>query len=379
MTTKAPYDVAIVGGGLAGLALSIQLAKGGHSVIVFEKETYPFHRVCGEYISLESWDFINELGIDPTTLGVSRIDKLLVTGVTGRQLLQKLPLGGFGVSRYLLDHTLAKKAKEAGVQVVENTRVADIVTGSNGAHISTMNHVYEARVVCACFGKRSNLDIKWERPFTLATKKNRTHYVGVKYHALLDFAPDTIALHMFREGYCGVVRIEKGQYNVCYLTTASNLRRSGNSLEKMEATILSENPHLKNIFSQPGNWRSDPVTISQISFANKSQVDNHILMVGDAAGMITPLCGNGMSMALHGSKIAAMFINQFLNGQITRDTMETNYAMQWQKQFGRRLRTGRQMQQLAGHPQLTGAVLQLGNIFPGLFQILVRKTHGKPF
>ena len=171
MTTKAPYDVAIVGGGLAGLALSIQLAKGGHSVIVFEKETYPFHRVCGEYISLESWDFINELGIDPTTLGVSRIDKLLVTGVTGRQLLQKLPLGGFGVSRYLLDHTLAKKAKEAGVQVVENTRVADIVTGSNGAHISTMNQVYEAGVVCACFGKRSNLDIKWERPFTLATKK----------------------------------------------------------------------------------------------------------------------------------------------------------------------------------------------------------------
>ena len=58
------YDVAIVGGGLAGLALSIQLAKQGHRVIVFEKEEYPFHKVCGEYISSESWDFLISLGLD---------------------------------------------------------------------------------------------------------------------------------------------------------------------------------------------------------------------------------------------------------------------------------------------------------------------------
>ena len=147
----------------------------------------------------------------------------------------------------------------------------------------------------------------------------------------------------------------------------------------MEATILSENPHLKKIFSQAGTWRSDPVTISQISFANKTQVDNHILMVGDVAGMITPLCGNGMSMAFHGSKIAAILIGQFLKGQISRDAMEKNYEAQWQRQFGRRLKAGRLIQQLAGQPFLTGAVLQLGKLFPGLFQVLVRKTHGKPF
>ena len=379
MTTTSLYDVAIVGGGLAGLALSIQLARWGHQVIVFEKETYPFHRVCGEYISLESWDFMKELGVDPTALGVSQIDKLLVTGTSGRKLLQNLPLGGFGVSRYLLDHTLAKKAMIAGVQLMENTRVTDITTSSDTAIISTHSQTYQARVACACFGKRSNLDIKWERPFTLAAKKNHKHYVGVKYHAQLDFAPDTIALHMFSEGYCGVVRIEGGKYNVCYLTTASNLRRSGNSIEKMEASVLSKNPHLKKIFSQGGNWRSDPVTISQISFANKTQVENHLLMVGDAAGMITPLCGNGMSMAFHGSKIAANLITQFLNQHISRDSMEANYTLQWQQHFSRRLRVGRQIQQLAGHPQLTSLVLNLGTVFPRLFQSLVRQTHGKPF
>ena len=147
----------------------------------------------------------------------------------------------------------------------------------------------------------------------------------------------------------------------------------------MEATILSENPHLKKIFSQTGTWRSEPVTISQISFANKTQVDNHILMVGDAAGMFTPLCGNVMSMDFHGSKIAATFIDEFLKDRITRDAMEKKYEIHWQRQFGRRLRAGRLIQQLAGHSGLTAAVLQIGRLFPGLFQILVRKTHGKPF
>ena len=52
MQDDITYDLAIVGGGLAGLSLSIQMAKAGYKVILFEKEQYPFHRVCGEYISL---------------------------------------------------------------------------------------------------------------------------------------------------------------------------------------------------------------------------------------------------------------------------------------------------------------------------------------
>ena len=56
------YDLAIVGGGLAGLALAIQSARAGYQTVLFEKEKYPFHKVCGEYVSLESWDFLEELG-----------------------------------------------------------------------------------------------------------------------------------------------------------------------------------------------------------------------------------------------------------------------------------------------------------------------------
>ena len=60
-------------------------------------------------------------------------------------------------------------------------------------------------------------------------------------------------------------------------------------------------------------------------------MENHVLMIGDAAGMITPLCGNGMSMALHGSKIAAVHIHDFLQDNITREEMEKQYSLQWNR------------------------------------------------
>ena len=69
------YDVGIVGGGLAGLSLAILMRRKGYTVILFEKEAYPFHRVCGEYISRESAPFLRELGIDIELLQRPMIDK----------------------------------------------------------------------------------------------------------------------------------------------------------------------------------------------------------------------------------------------------------------------------------------------------------------
>src|SRR5687768_3157492 len=101
------YDVAIIGGGLAGLTLSIQCAKAGYRSIVFEKEKYPFHKVCGEYISFEAWDFLERLGVPLAEMNLPVIRKLLLSAPNGKILEQKLPLGGFGISRYKLDSLLA--------------------------------------------------------------------------------------------------------------------------------------------------------------------------------------------------------------------------------------------------------------------------------
>lgn len=364
---------------MAGLALSIQSAKQGHRVIVFEKEQYPFHKVCGEYISLESWDFLKRLGLDLEKMNLPVITQLQVSTTNGKLLQQKLPLGGFGISRYLLDYTLAEIARSAGVTVAENTKVNDIIFSQSIFSIETSQQNHTARVVCASYGKRSNIDIKWKRPFTVAAKNKLNNYIGVKYHIKTKFPVDTIALHNFDNGYCGIVKIEGDKYNLCYLTTARNLQKSKGSIIEMEKSVLARNPQLRKIFAESEFLYETPVTISQISFDKKGQVENHVLMLGDAAGMITPLCGNGMSMALHGSKLAAEQVHRFLQAHISRNEMEEQYSRQWQKHFSRRVKAGRRIQRLFNNKSLTDSFINVAKWFPKLVDLLIRQTHGKPF
>jgi flavin-dependent dehydrogenase len=373
------YDLAIVGGGLAGLSLSIQMAKAGCKVILFEKEQYPFHRVCGEYISLESWDFLQSLGLDLRSLNVSQIKRLRVSAKNGKSFEQELPLGGFGISRYKLDHCLSQIAKQSGVVLFEHTRVNEIDFSDDEFNIQSTIGNFKSKVAVGCFGKRSNLDVKWKRPFVLAKKNKLNNYIGIKYHIRCNFPNDLIALHNFKKGYCGISKIENEQYCFCYLTVADNLQNSENDIKKMEQTILSANPHLKKIFDECEMLWKEPVVISQISFDKKNLIEDHVLMIGDAAGMITPLCGNGMSMALHASKIAAGQIQEFLKGAISRELMEINYSAQWNKLFSKRLKTGRMLQRLLNDPRLTNLVIGLSRYFPSLIRTLVKKTHGNPF
>lgn len=110
MTGEYTYDCAVIGGGLAGLTLSIQLATKGHTVILFEKEQYPFHKVCGEYISFESWNFLEGIGLPLSKMELPVIKTLNVTAPDGTILTADLPLGGFGISRYKIDYELYKIA-----------------------------------------------------------------------------------------------------------------------------------------------------------------------------------------------------------------------------------------------------------------------------
>jgi flavin-dependent dehydrogenase len=163
------------------------------------------------------------------------------------------------------------------------------------------------------------------------------------------------------------------------MTTAENLRISGNSIREMETTILQKNPYLKKIFSQAIRVFEPPVTISQISFERKTQVEDHILLIGDAAGMAVPLSGNGMSMALHGSKIAFRCIVSFLTGEIARYELEQEYTDRWNRQFGRRLWMGRLLQRWFSSERRTNLLLYSLKPFPKVVSFLIKQTHGQPF
>ncbi len=376
---KSNYDITIIGGGLAGLCVSILLAKQNHSVILIEKETYPFHKVCGEYISLESWNFLSkEIGIPLQDFNLPIIKKLLVTAPNGNVLNSELDLGGFGISRYMLDNTLQKLAKQNGVTLLENCKAEEILFANDIFTITTNNGIFTSKVCCGSWGKRSNVDIKWKRSFTTKTSDKLNNFIGVKYHVKTDFPNDVIALHNFKDGYCGISQIEDGKHCVCYLTKASNIKKAG-SIQKMEAEILSENPHLKKVLESATFLYDAPVTISQISFSKKNLVENNVLMLGDAGGMITPLCGNGMSIAMHTAKIASDFINSFLQNKITRVQLEDGYTKTWNKNFATRIKIGKAVQYLFGRKTTTNLFVAIMKRSKWLTNLLVKSTHGSGF
>ena len=370
------YDVAIIGGGLAGLTAALDLAGRGHRVAVVERKQYPFHRVCGEYVSNEVLPYLRRLGADPDALQPADIRQFMVSAPGGRTLAAALDLGGFGVSRYALDEFLYRLALARGVTFYLPATVAETAFADD-CHTLTLadGRQLTARVAIAAHGKRANLDRQLNRSFFT----QRSAYLGVKYHLRLPgFRRDLIALHNFSDGYAGISAIEDDKLCCCYLTTRQNLKNHG-SIAAMEQAVLLQNPHLREIFGAAEFLYPQPEVINEISFAPKLPVEQHLLMAGDAAGLITPLCGNGMAMALHGAALAAVAAHDFLTGHTTRAGMENAYARAWRQHFGTRLRVGRAVQSLFGGPRLTDAVVGTLRHFPGAVRALMGQTHGVPF
>ncbi len=379
MTDTIRYDVVVVGGGLAGLSAAIQLSEKGYRTLLIEKNYYPFHRVCGEYISEESRPFLEKLGIPISSLPIPKIGRLLVSAPDGTSLTNPLVPGGFGISRYWLDSLLASQAKSVGVTIWEGMKVQQVNYENGWMQVRLSGAVIQSKLVLGCFGKRSSLDVKMNRSFVREKPGKLNNFLGVKYHIEWEGPEDLIALHNFKGGYCGISRIENNQHCLCYLTNANNLGMSNNSIIQMEQTILSRNPYLDRIFRDARKIRQEPVSISQISFASKEQVEEHLLLVGDAAGLISPLCGNGMSMALHGSYLAVKSAIPFLEGSCSRQQMEQEYAKLWKQQFSGRLRSGRIIQSFFGDPWLSKGLIFAGNKFPTFTNWLIGRTHGETF
>ena len=367
------FPIVILGGGLAGLTAAIHLSKLGHQITVVEKNVFPKHKVCGEYISNEVVDYFNWLGLQDILEQSHKINTFRLEIDKNNFSEVELPLGGFGISRYLLDDLLYQKAKSQNCKFIHES-VNDISFADNLFKITlSSGHKIETAVAIGSFGKRSNIDVTLKRDFI----QRKSHWLAVKSHYTAQFDDRVVGLYPFHGGYCGVSKIEDDKINICYIVQTEVFKKFKNIPDFTE-NVLFENQGLKDILKNSKSLFENPLTISQISFDTKKAVEEHILMIGDSAGLIHPLCGNGMAMAIHSAKIASEMIDNSLKQKIfSREILEQKYQKKWNQTFKNRLAMGRILSSLLLNPTLTKLSLKTVAKSPALFRFIIKKTHGK--
>jgi flavin-dependent dehydrogenase len=370
------YDAIAIGAGLSGCSAAIQLAKLGYRVLLLEQSHYPMHKLCGEFLSVEVTESFEHLGImeQVRKVGAQPIHRAYLTTSGGASFRSKLPSTAMGLSRYQLDLMLFQRAQAVNVTCLDNTKVTG-VTGNlaEGFIVNTTKGEFSGRLVLGAFGKRSSLDRHLNRSFM----QKRSPWIAYKGHFTGVDIADVIELHSFPNGYCGLSQIETGEINVCWIAHERVMKEPTHpELDIPES--LAKNPVLADRFHQMQRVSPSLQGLSQISFAPKENFYNDICMIGDTAGMITPLCGDGMAMALRSAEIAVPLVSQFLEHQISAIAFKQQYAKAWRKEFQTRLQLGRVMHNCFVQPPLANIGVSLCQMAPALGNWIIGATRGKP-
>ncbi len=377
-------DVAIVGGGLAGSALARHLALAGVAVTVLERRRGPEHVLCGEFLSVEAQGLFDRLGVLKTVqdAGATPLRQSVLTAPDASPVHLPLPGTALGLSRYRLDPLLLDAAEDAGATVLRGAVVRGVTGDSargfevafDGGEGAAEGGVVRARIVVGAHGKRSNLDGALGRAFV----REVTPWVGCKAHFEGDDLGDAIELHASGAAaggaYVGMQHIEEGRVNVCWIGRAADLKRAG-SPDAWLAAMGATNAHLGARLARLRRV-TDYKSVGQVTFAPKPLVDGGLVMVGDAAGMIAPLCGDGMSMALRGAELLAPRLAAHLRGDLTSAAFEADYRAAFADAFATRLRLGRLLHRVATRPGTARAAVEVCRHAPALGRWVIRHTRG---
>ncbi|MBA3900020.1 MAG: NAD(P)/FAD-dependent oxidoreductase [Bacteroidetes bacterium] len=367
---KKVWDIIVVGGGLAGLSLAILSAKSNLTVLVIEKGHYPRHKVCGEYISMESFDFLMELGLPLAKLNLPQINNFLLTSHHGFSASCVLDTTGFGMSRYLLDGLLAKIATENSVEVSLGQKITDIRYCQNLYQVqSHSGEIENARLVVGAYGRISGLkDLK---------DKSNQKYFAVKYHLNDGPAADTIEIHNFKGGYCGISKIEDGKYNLCYLAKATELKLYKGDLEAFENAVLKQNSFLKKRLE--AKQLTDSFKTAHIQFGINDLVGKEYLQIGDAAGFIPPITGNGMSLAFRSAKVLHGQVMEYFSLNKSRKELLSENHKYSSNYLAYRINKGIIMQKLLfiNNKIFNKLLMKSLALIPGLMKLITKQAVGR--
>jgi menaquinone-9 beta-reductase len=345
----------IVGGGPAGSAAAISLARGGAMPVVVERSAGEHDLVCGGFLGWDALAALRRLGLDPATLGARPIRRLrLVSGA--RTIEAELPRAAAGLSRRRLDAALLRLAEEAGAEVLRG-RTARTLEGNclrlddgeemaaDALFIATGKH--ELRGVAREIGGRQ-VSVGLRAAFAPSP-------------ALAEALSGTIELHLYDGGYAGLLLQEDGAVNLCLTVTRD--RMTGKP-EALLAALIEEAPLLgERLETVPSEWEA----VAGVPYGWQAQsTAPGCYRVGDQAAVIASLAGDGIAIALASGAAAA---HACLAGQD---------APAYQRAFARRsarpIRIAEALRHLAAKPRRRRLMMALAAM-PGLAKAAARLTR----
>ncbi len=381
MTLPERCSVAIVGGGPAGSALAALLARAGRRPVLLERDRFPRQKLCGEFLSMEAQALLSRIGCLDS---VRALRPTAITGArffapSGRKVELDLGAEAWGLGRLALDEALFRHAERSGSLSFEGASVTRMEESADGVLLeiertfpdgSHGKHRLRADLVVAAYGRRSGLDRPLDRDFL----RRRSPFVGYKRrHALLPGAGAVAAelrgkveIHLFDGGYCGVSAVDGGAVNICLLAEERVFAAAGRD---PIASLARLSPSLRGRIEalRPDG---EPLAAAQLTFTAKEPSSGSILFIGDAAGMIAPLCGDGQAMALE----SAVLLGELLSRGAAENLSE-QWDDLWRRRFAARLRTGHWLQALLLRRGAAETSVRVLNAFPFLAQLLLAKTR----
>jgi flavin-dependent dehydrogenase len=353
-------DVAVVGAGPGGSTLAALLARRGYSVALIDRDDFPRDKLCGEFLSYDALPIAEALGIDLDL--APNIERCRI--VSRRRTYEfDFPHPARGVSRMMLDAALHRCAVASGAMALVAT--ASAVTRES---VTVDGGVIKARIVAGAWGRWGRFDKQLGRAFV----RDHSHRnFGFKRHYRGTGKAGLIELYSFSNGYLGVNDVEDGVTNICGLVHARRLQNHTGRWDAFIETIRAEEKVLDEMYAryepaQEGFLSSEPVI-----FRARSAVEDGIFMIGDASGVIDPLTGNGMAMAMQSALLAAQSISDALAGH--RRNSEDAYRARHAAMFGPRIAWSRRVAFLLSRPALLDAALRFPPRNAGRF--FLRKTR----
>jgi menaquinone-9 beta-reductase len=299
-------EVLIVGGGVAGCAAAIALARKGRGVTLIERELAARHKVCGEFLSGEALEDLHALGVDVASLGAVPIDHVRLAAA-GRAAEAPLPFPAASLTRKALDTALIAEAVASGVRVERGRSVQALARTRSNAWQATLDDgtTREAQAVFLATGKH---DLRGHtRP------EDPERWIAFKMYFRLAHAQAAelaraSELMLYPGGYGGIQPVEGGIANFCWVVQQRHLARSGYRWENFLKKMQRDCPHLAMRLAGAEPLLAKPIAITHIPYGFiRRTTENGLYCIGDQAAVIPSFTGDGISIALNtaGGAVAA--------------------------------------------------------------------------